>query len=350
MSVRIEAPSVAAPHGGLLSVAEVRDIDSHAWYDGAEYQSILCGGVRLLPGALCGMAEVTVGAVDGTLTVTVSNASVGLYTVTVEYADAEAEPVAESDEGFGPFFSVQFDVTNPAAVVTVSVAGPGVSAETEVTLTAGDAPEVVLAVGSKEFDGFESIEGEGFYVYKGVQCKYLGGDWGAQASAALEAGESRAVEEGFLRSSLAISSTSDLTPTPGTAVSWLQAVSILEKYLGENYSGRGIIHAPRSAVVFGIKQGALNSRGDTFTVTTEQGVPVANGAGYEANLGPDGSAADDGETWVYLTGSVILGRGQVNVHEQPDVENNNLVGLAERGWLPLVDCFTVAILVENEVS
>lgn len=349
MAVIVEAPAQNALPGGLLPVATIRPAQGHALADGAQYDAEVCGTANILPGAICGMATLVVSAVDGSVSAEVRNAPAGNYTFVAEWTDVTPQTDTETDRGPNPSVTFAGSTVPNGATVTVSVtSNAGVTYEdVEVTLTAGgDLAATEFPIGPKLFDTVGLIEGEAFFVYKGVHCLYVGEDYKAWAQRALESAEDRAVEEGFLRSVLAQASTIDLTPTPGTAVNLVQAVAIFERYAGLNYGGTPIIHAARSTVTYGLDQDAFTAKDSQ--VRTKQGIPVANGAGYESNLGPDGTPADPGEAWLYLTGAVTLLQGEVGVHESTDYENNDRLALAERGWIPLVDCFAVAVLVTLE--
>ncbi len=347
MPVRIEAPTVQPLPGGLLPAAEVRDLPEHAEFDGAHVLEEDCGTATILPGAICGMATFQVSAVGGDVTVSVEHAPAGLYTFTASW-DADTDPES-TKTAFGPDPSVVFEDVPNSSTVTVKVTSvTGVSHEETFTLsgTGALATPVSEVVGTKLFAQVGLAEGDSFTVYKGVECHYLGEELVSWAERALEIGENRAVEEGVLRSSLAVASTVDLTPTPGTAVSITQAVAIFERYAALNYGGTPVIHAARSTTVWALDQGAFSSKDPE--IRTKQGIPVANGAGYESNLGPNGLPAAAGKAWLYMTGPITLLKGSVSAGQADAVEHNRRVALAERTWLPLVSCFAVAVLVNLE--
>lgn len=150
-------------------------------------------------------------------------------------------------------------------------------------------------------------------VYAGTECSAIGFSFDEAivlATDTLELGASRALEEWYMRNVLCTTA-QDLTPVAG-AVSVAQAVSVLENWLGVNYGGQGVIHAPAGA-------GAQFSRDtlaipnwcgdDLCCIRTLTGNTVVLGSGYSVNVGPPACAtAPDGEMWLYATGPLRIRR------------------------------------------
>lgn len=200
----------------------------------------------------------------------------------------------------------------------------------------------------KEFDSISLVEGSPFIVYKAVECSDLSDDLASWASNALTFGETIAIEQGFMGQVLATSDAVDLTPAGG-AVSLINGVAALEGYASTVYGGIPTLHVPRSVVTRGLAKSVFENRLD-YTIETLQGSLVANGGGYEDNLGPDGDPADAGEAWLYVTGRVVLVQGPTVKVSTPDYRNNEMLALAERIWVPMAECFVAAIRVHLEVN
>jgi hypothetical protein len=184
-----------------------------------------------------------------------------------------------------------------------------------------------------------------FAVYKGVTCVDLHDDDSGWAERGLELTEHIAVEEGVMAQLLA--DATDITPTPGTAIPVRHGVALLEGIAAAEYGGVPIMHMARSTATIGFSERVLEHDAG-FTVSTMQGVPVANGGGYELNLGPDGDPAAAGEAWIYITGAVTVVRGPVVTNRVLAAgEHLNLQqALAERLVAVSAECIKYAVLVE----
>lgn len=197
----------------------------------------------------------------------------------------------------------------------------------------------------KTFNEIEVVSGLPFAVYKGVECVDMTGDDSGWAERGLELTEHIAVEQGVM--SGVLQGATDLTPTPGTAVSVVQGIAILEGYAAANYGGVPTLHMARSTATHGFASEVLE-HDLNFRVTTRQGALVANGGGYELNLSPAGVEAPTGEAWIYVTGAVTVARTPVQVFdvlgasEHINVQN----ALAERMVAVTVECIKAAVLVE----
>lgn len=180
------------------------------------------------------------------------------------------------------------------------------------------------------------------------------------------AAQSRVVEEALMESVFAANlaanpalpgswpAATDLTPGGPTGAALLPeaGIGLLESHMARNYAGQGIIHIPRIVATLASAKGALKLDGNVLY--TELRTPVAAGAGYDyPNLGPDGSAAPEGEKWIYATGWVVLSEKHHNVREvhglndttAVGLEPNDIAALAERGYLVAVDCYKAAVRV-----
>lgn len=203
---------------------------------------------------------------------------------------------------------------------------------------AGDRPE-------KTFDEIEVISGGPFAVYKGTECVDMVDDDTEWARRGLELTEHIAVESQVMADLL--QGATDVTPTPGTAVSVRQGVALLEGVAAANYGGVPVLHMARSTATIGFSEDVLE-HDLNFTVMTRQGALVANGGGYESNIGPDGTPASTGEAWIYVTGAVTVARTPVVTNRVLGAsEGLNLQrALAERFISVTAECIKYAVLVE----
>lgn len=159
----------------------------------------------------------------------------------------------------------------------------------------------------KTFERIGTCESDPITVYAGVECSTFGWTYEESlqhAEETLRIGESRALEEAFMRQLCADPSTTDLTPAAG-AVSTVQGLGFLETWLGTNYGGTGVILAP-------VGVGALMSHarlafpadcacdGADTCLRTLVGNGVVLGAGFSVNVGPPNcDVAPTGEAWLY---------------------------------------------------
>lgn len=202
----------------------------------------------------------------------------------------------------------------------------------------------------KTFGEIDVISSAPFAVYKGVQCTYMGDDDTDWARRGLELTEHIAVEE-YLATEVFPTATTDLTPTPGTAVSVAHGIAILEQYANANYGGVPVFHMDRHVASLGLSQEALTFD-LTYTITSKQGSLVANGGGYGGMNGPGDVAPGANEAWIFVTGAVVVSR-------TPVVSNRVIPGtgdagghlnlqqaLAERMVAVTTECILAAVLVE----
>lgn len=187
-----------------------------------------------------------------------------------------------------------------------------------------------------------------FGVYKGVECVNMGGDDSGWAERGLELTEHIAVEQRVMAELLA--GATDITPTPGTAISVRHGIALLEGVAAANYGGVPILHMARSTATIGFSEHVLEHDA-AYTISTQQGALVANGGGYEGNLGPTGVAAPEGQAWIYVTGAVVVVRGPVVTNRVFGIDQglNLQQALAERIVSVSSECIKYAVLVELEI-
>lgn len=131
------------------------------------------------------------------------------------------------------------------------------------------------------------------------------------------------------------STTDDLSG--GAAVDLVTALGTLEKWLGQNYAGQGVVHADRfAAPTFSRFRQVATVSGHK---ETELGTRVAFGQGYDGS-GIAGAAAPAGQSWLFATPAVMIRQGADVI--EPSVDNalqpsaNRLIMAAQRqysvGW------------------
>lgn len=187
----------------------------------------------------------------------------------------------------------------------------------------------------------------------GTTCKTVGMDRPgtlANVERVFDLTESR-----FIEAQLAVSrfvdtpswpAITDVTPTPGTAVSAKAGVALLEGHAAAHYAGIPILHMSRTIASLLANSGYLDMKGDTLI--TELGSKVAAGGGYESTVSPAGVAPAAGQYWIYATGAILLGRGEKFSRQEVNTSNNDVVTMVERPYLAVVDCYVAAALVKVE--
>lgn len=134
----------------------------------------------------------------------------------------------------------------------------------------------------KTIDGILWEEsGPAFTVYAGAGCTLFANDvdeFQTRATARLEHGEQTMVERHLWESTFPARAV-DLTPEDG-AVSPIRGIGILERWAGESYSARSIVHAGRELTPF-LSRDQLVMDGETVNRSL-----FVDGAGYTSENGP----------------------------------------------------------------
>jgi hypothetical protein len=219
----------------------------------------------------------------------------------------------------------------------------------------------------KTFDQtFPLVDGVPFVSYLGVQCPLIGrtlDDYERVVRNGLELCEQRTVERTFWTGDqgndphLASGVYNAITNPDGvhvldgsdtTAISVVRGIAELESWLGDNYCGVGVLHAPRIVTPYATQ--AYQIQGSNPRLTTVLGTRWAFGAGYSVNTGPDGTPAAAGTAWMYATGQVNIWRSPIWI--QPGVleqafnkRNNDAEILAERAFVITRECAVAAVRV-----
>lgn len=190
---------------------------------------------------------------------------------------------------------------------------------------------------TKRFDTPSSADGGSFVIQGGITCKPFGfsGDDPA-LKAAFDTMEPLGVSRGL--SQTLFPAAVDLTPA--AAVLPVQALGLLESYGYVKYAGVPIIHLGPGMVSQLMANGAVVANGGKLT--TALGTPVAVSGGYESKT------ADklDQEQWAYVTGAVVLGRGETILRNEHNRTTNDIVVLYERLYVAAIDCLLGKVKVK----
>jgi len=210
---------------------------------------------------------------------------------------------------------------------------------------------------SKPFTRPGNCSFEPVTLTSGITCSTFGISFEEGQERALEQlrlGEQRALEDFFMRRWLCVNASgNDLTPVAG-ALSVPAGIGVLENWLAVNYGGQGVIHAPAGAAALLAHSRVVDVEPGEAPVTL-MGNCVVLGAGYAANVGPDGAGgcvtAPAGEAWIYITPPVRVRRDARSLTittEQQSVRSstNDRFALAETtAVVEVACCITAAVRV-----
>lgn len=224
----------------------------------------------------------------------------------------------------------------------------------------------------KTFDlTFPLVEGTPFVSYLGVQCALVGRTLEEYRTAVfngLDICEQRTIETTFWTGDqgndphlangvydaitnpdgVHILGDSDVTP-----LGVLQGVAALESWLGDNYCGVGVLHAPRGLAPYAANFALIN--GSNPRLNTPLGTHWAFGAGYSVNTGPDGTVAPAGTAWIYATGQVNIWRSPIwmqpgAIEQAFNRKTNDVELLAERAFVITLECAIAAVRVRLDCT
>lgn len=211
------------------------------------------------------------------------------------------------------------------------------------------------------------VTGTPFVAYLGVQCALIGhslDEYARMVNNALDLCEQKAVERTFWTGDMSndphlASGVFDAVTNPNgviilgpdagvTPLGVVQGVAALEQYLGDNYCGVGILHAPRAVAPFAAENNQIVGSGNRMTTTL--GTRWAFGAGYSVNTGPTGVEAPDGTAWIYATGQVTILRSDIwmqpgAVEQAFNRRTNDAEMYAERAFVITTECVKAAVRV-----
>lgn len=229
--------------------------------------------------------------------------------------------------------------------ITWEPAACGAAYETLAACEAADQDAEGLTV----VDGINAVESSPFTAYHLHRCRLPGRDWTAgdeRAAEALRLGEQRAAERHLMRAMASADEVSVLSAQP---VHPVEALGLLERHVGLNYGGTGVLHVdPLVATLMG-SYGLLTETGTSKL--TKLGTRVAVGGGYGAGLAPSVDDAEPGtpaagEAWAYVTGQVMVRRAataEVIRSAAGQLTSNEYLALATRPYVIGWECVTAAV-------
>lgn len=139
----------------------------------------------------------------------------------------------------------------------------------------------------------------------------------------------------------------DLTPAAG-AVSITDGLALLEQWAGVHMACQPVIHAARGIATYLAERKLIGPEGNVMTALGS-GTRVAIGGGYGTS-GPDNVAAAQGEAWMWVTGSIKVRRAPTfftpNKGDNAaaiDKKVNDMTVFAERNYGLLRSCGAAAI-------
>jgi hypothetical protein len=200
---------------------------------------------------------------------------------------------------------------------------------------------------TKDFTGLAVGEGLPFVVHAGVECGMFSRDREvAAARARLAAHEATEVEKRLVDRYIVNPSAQVETD----AKEMPAALGHLEDLIAE-YGYEGIIQMPPSIAALAAQKGLLMREGGR--TVTYLGTPIATGHGYTRRMRVpvgNGTGTDvtptEGQGWIWVTGAVELMRGPVKVSEAVNTATNVRMVLAERIYVPKIDCLIGGALVK----
>jgi hypothetical protein len=323
---------------GLLDTATVIDSSEPHWQAGVTYETYDCGVSNIAPD-LCHTplaATATAGGTTGVDTYPVTVDFTGNGDVTVDWG--EGTPAVETSPA-------SHDYTT-AATQTITLTD---EAGTEITLTVDSGSTDTTTVNSDTktlTEGVPTVSGDPVGIYSLFGCRMVGQFASAQATAVtmLTRGEPRAFERYFWNTVLA--GATDLSGASPASVT--TGLAVLEDWAAQHYAGVPVIHATRRVGSLLASKAAIDRHGTHLESVL--GSRIAAGGGYSlTGVGPDGSPAPTDTAWLYASGAVVIRRSTAIVQSAPELANpdNSFVALAERVYVPTVECFTAAIKVKN---
>ena len=194
---------------------------------------------------------------------------------------------------------------------------------------------------TKRFDAPASTDGAMFIVQQGMVCRPFGFDMNDPAiKAAFEAKEPEGVSTGLFET--VFDTAVDITPGAGTALPPATALGLLEGYGLLNYAGEPILHLGPGVVSMLTNTGTGIEKGEGGVLRTALGTPIAVSAGYESKT--DGKL--DAEQWAFVTGAMVLARGEPILQAELDRTTNDMVVLHERLYVAGIDCLVGKVKVK----
>lgn len=243
-----------------------------------------------------------------------------------------------------PFTIIVRETTNFHRTVTITGINPASPQGTVFSGTssaaAGNPPKTAL--------GLQTIYGDPFAVYAGIDCRIVGfTEPAARATRRLASVEQRLVEQHVWDSMLTIPA-AQLATGSVTAVGLKAGIAALERALGDSYGGIPVIHAAEWLSVYLADRMQLVPDGPVLR--TNLGTAWAFGRGYGTEA-PDGTTPPAGELWIYGTGVPTIRRSEVFVPATTtsgatNLSINNAMVVAERAYVVTLDCPLWAVHID----
>lgn len=190
-------------------------------------------------------------------------------------------------------------------------------------------------------------EGIRFSAYGYLNCGIIGSwnispDLGDRPQKMWALAESKAVEKGFMDLLVPTLDAVNL----GTVKPVKIALATLEAYAAEHYLGVPTIHLPPKLFTPLFEDGIL--RWDGGIVRTGAGSKVSLGRGYGDTVSPTGTAPTAGQSWMYVTGEVLVERvGELSDARVADIRQNQAYALVEQVYAITADCLAAGIPAYN---
>lgn len=370
--IYVDPAPVTPSKFGLASVAIPGTTPDH-WETGVHYQSNACAIPHLWPDPCGPTPPQLTRTISVTLTTVPADPNTDPATITAAAATSggPARTISVKVGAAAPVIITTGLAAVPVAVVPVNATYPVVliDTETEVTDTTGEIVINATGVAPVEFVQFNVIDltsktfeegqpltiGTPFTVYTGFECKAVDLDEARRVAAErLALVEWRGVEQALWENlppadpnfpdnlGLVV-----LDPAPSLCAGF----GALEEFLGANYAGVGIIHAPRRVASY-VDTMVHQEQAQLKTLL---GTLVAFGGGYDPLEGPTGQTAPtEGQSvWMYATGAIVYRRSAEPFVNPPDGGaldrvTNQVTVAAERTYVLTVECVIAAVLVTLE--
>lgn len=195
------------------------------------------------------------------------------------------------------------------------------------------------------------IQGCPFHLYAALNCKTTTlAAMGEEVLRVFELDEQRAVEAAVWANVLATPAATVLNASslPADAFPIVGGIAALESAMAECYGGRATFHADRGVAPYFARDFQVHTEGSAKF--SELGSAVAFYGG-SPNTSPAGVVAPAGFAWIYATSTLTLRRFPIDVLPETDQRlqysplTNEPFVLAERTYVPSVECCTYAVLV-----
>lgn len=352
--VIIEAPPITPLPYGILSAAVVRDPQDPHESAGVTWEPQFCGPARGTLAACYTSSSLINVNVNVSRQASLSGGSPPPGRYDINWGDGNSDLDVDNDDVLSATNTYAAD--GDYTVTVTPHAGDDLSRFTgtpvEITVTNGE-NSGPFALNYTYIDAKITDEradwavAQPFTVYTISTCRLPGTvDREAYATRALGLGEGRGIEEGLGLWFSDPDADAEVLES-GDATSAVVALAWLEQYAGENYGGVATIHMTRAVASVLLTAYALEARDGKLYTRLGNLVIAGSGADYPGI--PDGESTEDGETFMFATGTVVVTRGAVNtspavISTGGEIDNEYSV-LAERIVSVGYECFLAAAKV-----